>query len=62
MRVRARPGPAVAFAGLLATMASACAVRSAADRLYPGMALYAGREVQSVTFRTPGAYGPDTLL
>lgn len=62
MRVRARPGPAVAFAGLLATVASACAVRSAADRLYPGMAPYAGREVNSVAFRNPGAYGPDTLL
>ncbi len=62
MRVRVRPGPAVALWALVALGSSACAVRSAADRLYPGLAPYAGREVHSVRFENAGVFSPDTLL
>lgn len=62
MRVRVRPGPALGFLWVsLCLPAAGCAVRSAADRLYPGLAQYSGREVQSVDFSNTGAYPADTL-
>ncbi len=42
-------------------LAAGCAVRSAADQLYPRLAPYSGREVREVSFRNTGVYNPDTL-
>lgn len=42
-------------------LSSACAVRSAADRLYPELGVYAGRQIHSVAFENTGVYSPDTL-
>src|SRR5512140_682891 len=62
MRVRVRPGPALGLLWVsLCLPAAGCAVRSAADRLYPGLAQYSGREVASVDFHDTGVYPADTL-
>ncbi len=64
MRVKAGPGPVPGLpllALLLLLGSSACAVRSAAERLYPGLAKYAGQEIKTVRFQNTGVFSPDTL-
>lgn len=64
MRVKVRPGPVpvrVLAVLALALAGAGCAVHSAAERLYPGLAEYAGREVRVVRFENTGVYSPDTL-
>lgn len=59
-----RPWPAWVPAWVIvagAALISGCAVRSAAERLYPELGQYAGREIHSVLFENAGVYSPDTL-
>ena len=60
MGARVRRGPAAGL-GLVLLAAAGCAVRSTAERQYPGLAPYAGREVRSVSFANPGIFAADTL-